>query len=445
MRVTLPKPQVMLHPGVPLLAALASLGCGKEDPKFIFEKKPIPVLPYQGFRRDIPDEQRGNAVFVKAVFTNDDRYLVTLSDGIQVFDAKTGALLRVLPAGLSGSEPLVADGPSHTVLARRLDYNNAEEAYGLWIWDLRDGSRVGPIPGKSEDSHPVPIGITPRGEAVILREGRIETWGLDGTGPRISLEAPPGRPFCTPSSGIDRDKRCTELSRSGRWLVTTARDSASPTTPDWTFLIDLETGAQRRIVVPNGRDARSQHFFAFSRDEHTLAMQVADGMWIGYPVDSAMTDTLAVGQLVRGEHSRGNFLTPMTYTADGAGIVALGDQYTVATYGAASGELRGRVTPPFEDREGALRVSDDGSRAIAYRYVADILVVIDGTTGQQRGYICPYCCNRAHNPIEVPYAVSPDGRRVATGGRLGAGLWDTDADTLIAPLRNPAMKPLKPR
>jgi hypothetical protein len=45
----------------------------------------------------------------------------------------------------------------------------------------------------------------------------------------------------------------------------------------------------------------------------------------------------------------------------------------------------------------------------------------------------------------VPYAVSPDGRRVATGGRLGAGLWDTDADTLIAPLMDPAMPPLKPR
>src|SRR5205823_14066292 len=60
------------------LAALPLLGCGKEDPKFVFEKKPIPGLPYQGFRRDIPAGRRGNAVFAKGVFTREGRYLVTL-------------------------------------------------------------------------------------------------------------------------------------------------------------------------------------------------------------------------------------------------------------------------------------------------------------------------------------------------------------------------------
>jgi hypothetical protein len=80
-----------------------------------------------------------------------------------------------------------------------------------------------------------------------------------------------------------------------------------------------------------------------------------------------------------------------------------------------------------------------------YRFLPDLLSVIDGTSGTQLGYLCPYFCNRKHNPVEVPFAVSHDGRRVATGGRLGAGLWDTDADTLIAPLRDPAMPPLKDR
>jgi hypothetical protein len=117
----------------------------------------------------------------------------------------------------------------------------------------------------------------------------------------------------------------------------------------------------------------------------------------------------------------------------------------VATCDAVTGALAGRVKPPFEESEGALPVSADGSRAIAYRYVADILVVTDGNSGQQRGHVCPYFCNRAHNPVDVPYAVSPDGRRVANGGRLRAGLWDTDADSLIAPLRDPAMPALKPR
>jgi hypothetical protein len=60
-------------------------------------------------------------------------------------------------------------------------------------------------------------------------------------------------------------------------------------------------------------------------------------------------------------------------------------------------------------------------------------------------YLCAFFCNRKHNPVTVPFAVSHDGRRVATGGRLGAGLWDTDADTLIAPLSDPLRAPLAKR
>lgn len=80
-----------------------------------------------------------------------------------------------------------------------------------------------------------------------------------------------------------------------------------------------------------------------------------------------------------------------------------------------------------------------------YRFVSDILVVIDGTTGKQTGYVCPYFCNRLHNPVEVPYAVSPDGKRVAVSHRLGTGIFDVDADTLIVPLDDPVLPPRRPR
>jgi len=428
-----------------IAAAVPLLGCGKEDPRFVFEKKPIPGLPYQGFRRDIPAGRRGNAVFVKGVFTRDGRYLVTLGRGIRVWDAATGGLLRALPASLDGNDPLVADGAYHRVLARRGDVApSLPEARGLWIWDLRDGTRRGPIPEPTWAGRAQPIGITPKGEAVVLREGRIETWALDGGARRLSLEPPPGRRFCELSDPIAYDKPCAELSRSGRWLALIDRDSANSMALYWTWLADLERGSLR-VVLPDDVDVRGGHGFAFTPDEGTLALQVADGMWIGHPLEGNDLPGADRGRLVRGEHQRGLFLLPMAYTADGTRIVAMGDQFTVATYEAESGRLVGRVKPPFEDLEGALRVSADGSRAIAYRYIADILVVIDGATGRQRGYVCPYFCNRAHNPVDVPYAVSPDGRRVATGGRLGAGLWDTDADTLIAPLMDPALPALKPR
>jgi len=430
-----------------ILAALSLVACGKEDPRFFYERKPIPGLPYQGFRQDIPNERRGNAAFSKGVFTAEGRYLVTLASGIQVWDAATGALLRTLPASLDGNDPIVADGTHHLVLAKRGDVApHLPDAMGYWIWDMRDGSRRGPIPeGTWPAKRTSPVGITPRGEAVVLREGRIETWRLDGSGPRLTLAAPPGRRFCMLYDPIAHDKQCAELSRSGRWLALTDRDTADNRAAPWTWLADLDRGTLRRVTLPDSVDVRSgRQGFAFSPDEQTLAMQAGDGMWIGYPVDG---DAVAgqAGRFVRGEHQRNLFLLPITYTADGKRIVAMGDQMTVATYDASTGALVGRVKPPFEDHEGALRVSTDGSRAIAYRYVADILVVIDGITGTQRGYVCPYFCNRAHNPVDVPYAISPDGRRVATGGRLGAGLWDTDADTLIAPLVDPTRAPLKPR
>ena len=425
-------------------AALMLLGCGKEDPRFFYERKPIPGLPYQGFRQDIPNERRGNGVFSKGVFTPEGRYLVTMGSGIHVWDAATGALLRTLPASLDGNDPIIADGTHHRVLAHRGDVApNLPEASGYWIWDLRDGSRRGPIPeGSWPANRTSPVGITPRGEAVVLRMGRIEAWGLDGSGPRISLAAPPGRRFCMLYYQVSNDKQCAELSRSGRWLALIDQDTTDHTAAPWAWLADLERGTLRRIILPDSvRTRGGMSGFAFSPDEHTLALQVTDGMWIGYPV----ADSVLAGRFVRGEHQRNLSLLPVTYTADGRRIVAMGDQLTIATYDAESGALVGRVKPPFEDHEGGLRVSTDGSRAIVYRFVADILVVIDGATGTHQGYVCPYFCNRLHNPVDVPFAVSPDGRRVATGGRLGAALWDTDADTLIAPLMDPGRRPLKPR
>src|SRR5262245_40460596 len=120
---------------------------GKQDPRFFYEKQPIPELPYQGFRQDIPNERRGNAGFVKAVFTADGRYLVTLGPGIKVWDAATGVLLQTIQANLDGNDVIAADGKHHLVLAHRADVApHMPEARGYWIWDFRDGSRRGPVP-----------------------------------------------------------------------------------------------------------------------------------------------------------------------------------------------------------------------------------------------------------------------------------------------------------
>ena len=63
---------------------LSSVACGG-DPRSSLEKRPIPEVQHHGFRQDVADEQRGNAVFYKAVFTREGNYLVTAGQGYRVW------------------------------------------------------------------------------------------------------------------------------------------------------------------------------------------------------------------------------------------------------------------------------------------------------------------------------------------------------------------------
>jgi len=461
------------------LLMIPALGCGG-DPRFVLEKKPIAEVKHHGFRRDIPDERRGNATFERAVFTPEGKYLVTFVPGFRIWDPRTGELLRTIAGTLQGSDIIAVDGAHDRLLAFRGDIApNLPEAHLLGIWDLRDGSLVGRIPGTDEDPV-IPIGFTRLGEPIVLHTRRIEIWRADGSDLQRTIRPPAGGRFCergTLTNATYTEKSCCEQSPSRRWLAMAVRDSLDNTAPLRPWLVDVETGRIDSIAVPNHIAGHGVYSFAFSSDERRLGIGTSDGMWIarlgasdgptegplmisggrpteesgdmkitgGLPSAGPEGDDVSQGRFIAGEHKRGQFLSPMAFSENGDRIVALGDQLQVSTFDIATGALVGRTAPPFEDWEGSLRVSANGSRAVAYHFVSDILVVIDGGTGSQRGYICPYFCNRSHNPVEVPFAVSPDGRRVATGGRLGAGLWDTDADTLIAPLMDPARRPLKSR
>lgn len=425
-----------------------AVACAR-DPKFIFERKPIAEVPHQGFRRDIPDERRGNAVFHQAAVTRDGSYLVTAGRGFRVWDPHTGALLRHIPGILDGNDPLVVDGTHHRLLARRDVAPNIPDANGLGLWDLRDGSLAGLIPETFQE-RAIPVGTTASGLAVVLREGAFETWALDGSGRRWVIYPPAGLgerwPTCfSGMSGTYNDKRCWELSPSGRRLAVAATPGEPVGAKSRFLLIDLETGQISAIVLPVDQERDRLAAFAFSSDERTIAVGLSSGLWFVEPSRRLIQRDDRRGPFVPGEQQRNPYLGAMAFTAGDSRVVTLGDQLQVSTFDARTGALVGRVAPPFEDWEGVLRVSADGSRAVAYRFVSDILVVIDGATGRQRGYVCPYFCNRLHNPVEVPFAVSPDGRRVAVSRRHGAGIFDTDADTLIAPLEDPAMPPRVPR
>lgn len=431
-----------------LAAAFLSGGC-KGDPRFFFEKKPLPEVPYQGFRQDIPDERRGNAVFDRAVYTADGTYLVTSGRGFRVWDPRTGALLRRIPGVLDGNDPLVVDGAYHRLLARRDVAPTADDAAGLGIWDLRDGTLVGLIP-ESFEVRVVPIGTTRTGLAVVIRQGAYETWSLDGSGKRRIIAAPSSLgdrwPGCVGGMfATYNDKHCWELSPSGRWLAVAATPAEPLGAPTRFFLIDVETGIISPIEMPADHAGDQIAAFAFSQDERTLAVGLSTGLLV-VPVERTPIDEVASGPLfIPGQHRRNQYLGAMAFTAGDTRLVALGDQLQISTYDVVTGALVGRTAPPFSDFEGVLRVSADGSRAVTYRFLSDILVSIDGATGVQRGYVCPYFCNRFHNPVEVHFAVSPDGRRVAVSRQHGAGIFDVDADTLIAPLDDPTLPPRVPK
>lgn len=434
---------------VAVFVFLPAIACTR-DSLSILEKKPIAKVSHHGFRNDIPDERRGNAVFYNAVFTRDGKYLVTAGRGFRVWNPQTGALLRHIPGTLDGNDPIVVDGTHHRLLARRGDVApNMPEANGLGLWDLRTGALAGFIP-ETFDQRAIPIGTTASGFAVVLREGAFETWALDGSGRRKVIRPPESLGSRWPScvggiSATYNDKHCWELSPSGRWLAVAATPREPVDAMTLFFLIDIETGRLSSIELPEDLRRNQLAAFGFSSDERMLAVGLSTGLWIFGPSRTSSASDERRGPFARGEHQRSPYLGAMAFAAGDTRVVTLGDQLQVSTFDVSTGALVGRVSPPFEDWEGVLRVSADGSRAIAYRFVSDILVVIDGATGTQRGYVCPYFCNRLHNPVEVPFAVSPDGRRVAVSRRHGAGIFDIDTDTLIAPLDDPAMPPRVPR
>ena len=427
--------------------AIALTAC-VSDPKLYGNRKPIPDYAHQGFRLDIPEARRGNAVFVQAAFAREGNYLITTAAGIHVWNAENGALLRIIPGFLDRRDRIVVDGTRHLLIARRGAIKpNEAIAPGLWIWDLRDGRNVTVIP-EADNAQLAPVGITASGDVVVVRAGAIEVWALDGSGRRMMIEHPAGQTFCTSGGGGSvtyNDKQCHELSPSGRWLAVVARNQDSASAPAQAYVADLQRGVLTPAPLPTQAAGDSFDSLAFSSDDRVLAMGGSSGLTIVTIGTEEIATDSSGASFVAGDYKRNRFLVPMLFSPLDARLIALGDQLQLSVFDPASHALLGRVLPPPADWEGALRISANGARAVTYRFVADILVVIDGNTAKQRGYVCPYFCNSLHNPIELPYAVSADGRRVAVGGRLGAGIFDVDGDTLIAPLNDPAMPALVKR
>ena len=421
------------------ITALAAIvlvpGC-RADPR---TAGPIKEVPHHGFRDDIPDDRRGNATFEAAAFSHDGAFLVTvhLVGGLRVWDGRTGALLSHPNAMRNGNDRWIVDGSSARLVARQSGQS------GLALFDLRTGVIAGRIP-EPVDTPAVMLGLGPGRTVIIARPGVFEAWSLDSATLRASVASPYPRERYRPScvGGVFatvNEKTCWEFSASGRWLAMAVTPADPPNTRSHFVLLDLQEGTTVPLALPDS--ATDQHLaaFAFSEDERRLAVGTDRGVWMRDLAASRWTS------FTPGEHKRNRLLGAMGFADGGATLVALGDQMQVNALDVATGQRVGRHEPPFDDWEGDVRVSRNGERVVLYHYASDILEVVDGRTAERTGWICPYFCNRLHNPVAVAFAVSPDARIVAASHRYGAGLWDPATDRLIAPLNDPTLPPRRAR
>lgn len=418
------------------------LGCRLGNP---FDKPaPIPTLAHHGFRSDIAAAARGNALFEEAWWSTDDRYIVTRHQSqpaLRVWDAHDGRLIARITAAMPESLGLI-DGPRQRFLGRLYNTLGLVDLSKFVLFDLQSGAPLAEIP--DDPAHPaVPFGLTDDGAAVLLaKPGALEVWQLDpprllrtGESPLDPTRPPPG---C--QGGISTsydDKHCWELSARGRYLALAAASEAGTQAPTRYFLVELSQLHVTELIPPAVDGPGDLAAFAFSHDERRLAIGRADGVWFYDIVNRRW------GPFVAGRHQRNQFLGAMAFSADDKRLVTLGDQLQASVLDADTGALLGRWEPAFEDWEGAFRVSADGSRIVVYHFVSDTLEVLSGADARPLGYICPFFCNKLHNPIEVHYAISPDGQRVVASHRYGAGLFETDGDRLIAGLHDPVLPRLK--
>ena len=178
--------------------------------------------------------------------------------------------------------------------------------------------------------------------------------------------------------------------------------------------------------------------FAFSPNNRWLAIGLHREMLI-YDLSTGTWGARVAGDLKQ----RNPLVGPMRFTDDSRRVITLEDQLRISVYDVETGSLVGRQQQDFENWEGVFDVSRDGSRILVYRFVSDTIEVLDGKDAKRLGFVCPYFCNVKHNPNEPPYAVSPDGRRIAVSHRRGTAIWDTATDKILFPLRDPDRNPCR--
>lgn len=416
----------MRHMAIVTCFALLATACGSR-----YEAQRSDV-PHAGLRTDAPPAaQRGNAEFSNAAYDPSGHWLLTQGSlgRLIVWDASTGDLRGQFKAQLPDQRWFFS------ATGDRLLVTIIREPGFTWL-ELPSGTRVSQVAdGGNRDTRLA--GISPvADQALLFKHEALELWALEPAQLLKRVDAPwsPERlgPRCVGGMAATyNDKKCWEWSPDGRWLALAFSDPGSTRNPSKYFLIDAHT-LEFRPIEDEALEEDHLAAFAFSGDSRTLAIGLGEGMRF-YDVESGQ-----LTPLLPGAHRRNQYLGAMQFTGSET-LIALADQLEVNLIDSERRRILYRHRPPEDDWEGVFCMSRDGSRVVLYHFLSDTLEVLDGRTGKRTGWICPYFCNAPHNPVQVRYAVSPDGSSVAVSHFSGTAVWDTDRDALRFPLMDPEL------
>lgn len=398
-------------------------------------KKVRSEVPHSGYRSDAPSAaKRGNGQFGEASFDPTGRWLlatVTFA-GLHLWRASDGKFI----GGLNGMHVegwhFTPDGEGVMM--------QFDKRPGYHLVSLPSGDVLASIAQERKENEQRLAGLTPDGSlAVVFTKDALEFWSLKSGRLEATLLAPwqssPGGSRCTIFGGSYFRTQCVVFSPDGNWLALAYADGGGIRDRTHYYLVDLRQREFIRIDVPDFASVATAGLL-FSPDSRTLAIGVSKGL-LFFDMESR-----SLSPLLAGQHERNQFLAPAAFSTPTT-LVAMADQLEVNIIDASASD-RKIVRRVFHGKywEGVFRVSRNGARVVLYHSRGDVLQVLDGRTGERVGWVCPYFCNRPRFDI-IDYAVSPNGLAVAASHDAGAAIWSTDNDTLLAPLFNPNLGPLK--